>query len=78
MIDETPRSYPVRCRRCADSVMIEVPFGVTKQSGYVECSRGHATPYRFDGATVHTEERRGAAPLILPTDRVAPRALARS
>ena len=52
MIDETPRAYSIRCRRCADSVMIDVAFGVTVQTGYVECRRGHVTPYRFDGATV--------------------------
>ena len=57
MIDETPRNYSIRCRRCADSVMIDVPLGVRTQAGYVECSRGHATTYRFDGVTVVTQER---------------------
>jgi hypothetical protein len=62
MIDETPRSYSIRCRRCAESVMIDVPFGVKTQAGYVECSRGHDTTYRFDGVTIVTREDRPVAP----------------
>ena len=76
MIDETPRSYPIRCRRCADSVLVDVPLGVKTQTGHVECCRGHVTPYRFDGATVLTEERRGGP--IYPPDAPTPRPSARA
>lgn len=58
MIDESPKSYAIRCRRCADSVIIDVPFDVREQIGQAECSRGHVTLYRYDGVTVATEERR--------------------
>ena len=58
MFDESPKTYAIRCRRCADTVLIDVPFDVREQSGYAECSRGHVTPYRYDGVTVATEERR--------------------
>jgi hypothetical protein len=58
MIQETPKSYPIRCCWCADTVVIEVPFEARAQSGYAECSRGHVTRYRYDGVTVATEARR--------------------
>jgi hypothetical protein len=77
MIDETPRSYSIRCRRCADSVMIDVPFGVRTQAGYVECSRGHVTTYRFDGVTVVTQERAAFSLSALPHYGAADRPLAR-
>jgi hypothetical protein len=58
MNDQPPRSFPVRCRWCADSLMIDVPFDVRAQAGHVECSRGHVTRYRYDGVTVVAEARR--------------------
>ena len=77
MIDETPRNYSIRCRRCADSVLIDVPFGVKTQVGYVECSRGHVTTYRFDGVTVVTQERAALPLASLPYDAGDDRPLAR-
>jgi hypothetical protein len=61
MFDEIPKRYPIRCRWCAESVVIDVPFDVKEQSGHAECSRGHVTRYRYDGVTVATEERRWSA-----------------
>ena len=68
MIDETSRSYSIRCRRCADRVTIDVAWGVKTQTGYMECTRGHVTPYRFDGATVVTQEHVPVAPSSLPRE----------
>ena len=56
MIDEPPKTYPIRCRWCAESLVIDVPFDVRVQAGHAECSRGHVTPYRYDGVTVFAEE----------------------
>jgi hypothetical protein len=57
-MDEAPKRYPIRCRWCADSVVIDVPFDIKEQTGHAECSSGHVTRYRYDGVTVATEERR--------------------
>ena len=56
MIDEPPKTYPIRCRWCAESLVIDVPFDVRVQAGHAECRRGHVTPYRYDGVTVFAEE----------------------
>ena len=63
MMNEPPKTYPIRCRSCAESLVIDVPFEVKAQSGHAECSRGHVTPYRYDGVTIFTEERRVRGPL---------------
>ena len=57
MLDESPKTYSIRCRRCADTVLIDVPFDARQQRGHAECSRGHVTSYRYDGVTVATEDR---------------------
>jgi len=41
-----------------------VPFDVRVQAGHAECSRGHVTPYRYDGVTVFTEERRAHGRMV--------------
>ena len=64
MMNEPPKTYPIRCRWCAESLVIDVPFEVKAQSGHAECSRGHVTPYRYDGVTVFTEERRVHGSLV--------------
>ena len=64
MIDEPPKTYPIRCRWCAESLVIDVPFDVRVQAGHAECSRGHVTPYRYDGVTVLTEERRAHGRMV--------------
>ena len=67
MFDEPPKTYPIRCRWCAESLVIDVPFDVRVQAGHAECSRGHVTPYRYDGVTVFTEERRAHGRMV-PSD----------
>lgn len=58
MLDESPKRFPIRCRWCADGLMVDVPFDVKTLAGHAECSRGHVTRYRYDGVTVVTEGRR--------------------
>ena len=61
MIDESPKTYSIRCRWCADIVLIDVPFDAREQTGHAECSRGHVTRYRYYGVAMATEGRRWAA-----------------
>ncbi len=78
MLDETPKSYPIRCRWCAESLLIDVPFDVRAQAGHAECSRGHVTPYKYDGVTIATEGRRWTAPAPWSDDCRRPRSNAGS
>jgi hypothetical protein len=74
LLDESPKRYPIRCRWCAESVVIDVPFDVKAQSGHAECSRGHVTQYRYDGVTVATEERRWSPRTPARSERTHPMA----
>jgi hypothetical protein len=78
MLDEIPKRFPIRCRWCAEGLMIDVPFDVKAQAGHAECSRGHVTRYHYDGVTVAIEERRWSARMPYPYGEVLRRSHADS
>jgi hypothetical protein len=53
MAQDFPSRWPVRCPRCAERVMIELPYDVESgRMGIQECPQGHPFLFRYDGVTV--------------------------
>jgi hypothetical protein len=52
-MESTYKTWPLKCPDCGDLTFVDLPVKPEPgHTGTVQCARGHAFIYQYDGATV--------------------------